>query len=283
MDRIKQWWNNDLSRGVKFVFLALLANGLPAFIILMSVPNMTEILFVWTINPQINARLVGVMYSNALFLVGFGAFQTKWANVRINMVVITLFSILATVLTFFYLKPFLAHPWYHLAYWLTMYLVLFFSAPYVFLTHEKKYGGRLPIQIPLNTAAWLVVGISMLISLVTGLGLLFRIDVVNQFWPWNLPPLVGGLIGVLLITHTAAYVWGLWDGDWLRVRPIFWQAPPTGLLLMLLPLIHPADLRPNSETALALYYTLAGIVVLSNLGIILNYRRAEKRLTSHVQ
>jgi hypothetical protein len=281
MDRIKQWWNNDLSRGVKFVFLALLANGLPAFIILMSVPSMTEILFVWTINPEINARLVGVMYSNALLLVGFGAFQTKWANVRIIMVVITLFSVLATVLTFFYLKPFLAHPWYHLAYWLTMYLVLFFSAPYVFLTHEKKYGGRLPVQIPLNTAARFVAGISMLISLVSGLGLLFKIDVVNQFWPWNLPPLVGGLIGVLLITHTAAYAWGLWDGDWLRVRPIFWQAPPTGLLLMLLPLIHTADLRPNSGPELVLYYTLAGIVALSNLGIILNYRTAEKRLTSH--
>ena len=153
MNQIKQWWNNDLSIGVKIVFLTLLANGLPAFLILMSVPSMTEILFVWTINPKINARLIGVMYSNALLLVGFGAFQTKWANVRINMVVITLFSILATVLTFFYLKPFLAHPWYHLAFWLTMYLILFFAAPYVFITHEKKFGGRLPVQIPLNTAA----------------------------------------------------------------------------------------------------------------------------------
>jgi len=185
MDRIKQWWFNDLSSGVKFVLLALLANGLPAFIILMSLPDMTEILFVWTIKPEINARLIGVMYSNALLLVGLSAFQTKWANVRINMVVITLFSILATVLTFFYLKPFLAHPWYHLTYWLTMYLVLFFAAPYVFLTHEKKYGGKLSIQIPLNIGARLVAGISIVISLVCGLGLLFKVDLVNQFWPWR--------------------------------------------------------------------------------------------------
>ncbi len=34
------------------------------------------------------------------------------------MVVVTLFSILATVLTFFHLKPFLAHSRFHLAYWL---------------------------------------------------------------------------------------------------------------------------------------------------------------------
>ena len=280
MNTFKKWWNNDLSKGVKFVLLALLANGLPAFIILMSLPNMTEMLFVWTIKPAINAHLIGVMYSNALLLVGFSAFQTEWKNLRVNMVVITLFSIFATLLTFVYLKPFLAHPWYHLAYWLTMYFVLFFSAPYVFITHEKKYGGKLPVQIPLNLSARLVTVLSMLLSLIFALGLLFNIELVNQFFPWTLPPLVGGLIGVLFATHTAAYAWALWDGDWLRIRPIFWQAPPFALLLILLPLIHPADLRPDASIALTLYYALAGYALLSNLGIILGYRKAEREFNN---
>ena len=280
MNTFKKWWDNDLSKGVKFVLLALLANGLPAFIILMSLPNMTEMLFVWTIKPAINAHLIGVMYSNALLLVGFSAFQTEWKNLRVNMVVITLFSIFATLLTFIYLKPFLAHPWYHLAYWLTMYFVLFFSAPYVFITHEKKHGGKLPVQIPLNLGARLVTTLSMLLSLIFALGLLFNIELVNQFFPWTLPPLVGGLIGVLFATHTAAYAWALWDGDWLRVRPIFWQAPPLALLLILLPLIHPADLRPDASIALTLYYALAGYALLSNLGIILGYRKAEREFNN---
>jgi len=278
MGIIARWWKNDLSKLVKFVFLVLLANGLPAFIILMSFPDMTDILFVWTINPTINARLVGVMYSNAILLLGFGAFQTKWANVRIVMVVITLFSIFATILTFFYLKPFLAHPWYHLTYWLTMYLVLFFAAPYVFITLEKKHGGRLPMQVALNGVARLVTGVSASLSLIVSLGLIFRIDIVNQIWPWKLPPLVGGLIGVLFITHAAAYCWALWDGDWLRVRPMFWQAPITGVLFFLLPLLHPADLRPEAGFGLALYYILIGFIVLSNLGIILGYRAVEKQV-----
>ena len=276
MNIFKKWWNNDLSKGVKFVFLTLLANGLPAFLILMTLPNFTEILFVWTIKPTINARLVGVMYSNALLLVGFGAFQLKWANTRITMVVITLFSIFATLLTFFYLKPFLAHPWYHLAYWLIMYIILFFAAPYVFYTHEKKDGGKLPVQIPLNNLARSVAGLSILISLISALGLLFNIELVNQYWPWKLPPLVGGLIGVLFITHTAAYAWALWDGDWRRVRPIFWQAPITGFLFLLLPLIHPNDLHPDAGMTLTLFYAVAGILALSNLGVILKYRSVEK-------
>jgi hypothetical protein len=196
------------------------------------------------------------------------------------MLLITLFSILATLLTFVYLKPFLAHPWFHLAYWLLMYLILFFGAPVVFLTHERKYGGRLPVEIPLNGFGRLVAGGSLLISLVCGLGMLFNIETVNQVWPWTMPPLVGGLIGVLFTTHTVAFGWSLWDGDWLRVRPMFWQAPITAFLLMLLPLIHPADLRPDAGPGLVLFYGLSGLMLLSHLGAILSHRPAEKRLVS---
>ena len=283
MSVLREWWFNDLPTEVKFVFLVLLANAVPAITILMTLPTMTEDLFVWTVKPVINARLMGVMYANALILIGIGVFQKSWARVRIVVVLITLFSVLATVLTFFFLKPFLAHPWFHLTYWLGMYLILFFAAPYVFVTQEKKHGGRLPVQSPLNNATRLVAGALLLISLVCALGLLFQVGTVNQVWPWKLPPLVGGLIGVLFITHSAAYAWALWDGDWLRIRPMFWQALPTGLLFMLLPLLHGGDLRPDAGTALALYYALAGLVVLASLGIILSYRGAEKQLPSHDQ
>ena len=282
MEKLKQWWNNDLSRWVKFVYLVLLANGVPAFIILMTLPEKTEILFVWTINPAINARLIGVMYFNALLLVAFGIFQTSWARARITMVVITLFSILATLLTFFFLKPFLAHPWYHLAYWLTMYLVLFFTAPIVFVTQERKHGGRLPVQAPLTILARLAAAASLIISLVCGLGLIFAIDTVNEVWPWVLPPLVGALIGVLFITHMAAYAWALWDGDWLRARPIFWQAPITALLFILLPMFHLKDLRPDALGSLILYLAVAGFLFLSNLIAIVDNRAAAKSGTSDV-
>ncbi len=279
MSMFKRWWGNELPVGVKVVLLVLLANGLPAFVILMTLPNHTESLFVWTIKPTINARLIGVMYGNALLLVAIGAFQTSWARVRVIMVVITLFSVLATLLTFFYLQPFLAHPWFHLAYWLTMYLVLFVAAPYVFVTRERADGGKLPPDIPLTGAARAVAGISLVICLVSGLGLLFAIDLVNMALPWTLPPLVGGLIGVLLITHAAAYGWSLWDGDWIRVRPMFWQAPPTGLLLFLLPLVHATELKDGAS--LGLYLGLTALVVLLHAGILVSYRTAERAVASH--
>ena len=157
-----------------------------------------------------------------------------------------------------------------------MYLALFFAAPYIFYTHEQAFGGKLPIQVPLNIPAKLVTGLSSLLSLFIGLGLIFKIDLVNQFWPWKLPPLVGGLIGVLFLTHAAAYAWAIWDGDWLRVRPIYWQAPLTALLFILLPVAHPGDLNPDPGNNLLLYFLTGGILGLSSLVIILSYQKKVK-------
>jgi hypothetical protein len=246
----------------------------------MVLPTMTDTMFVWTVKPVINARLMGVMYANALILVGIGMVQPNWPRVRIIVLLVALFSVLATVMTLVYLKPFLAHPWFHLTYWLGMYVVLCVAAPYVLVTEERKQGGRLLVEVPLNTATKVLAVLFAIISLACALGLYFAVDTVNQVWPWNLPPLVGGLIGVLFTTHAAAYVWALWDGDWLRIRPIFWQAPPTALLFILLPLLHPGDLRPYAGDALTLYYAVAGIVMFASLGVIVSYRSTERALAS---
>ena len=157
-----------------------------------------------------------------------------------------------------------------------MYLILFFAAPIVFITQEKKYGGRLPIQLPLNAGGKILALISLLISLITGLGLIFGFENVNEIWPWELPPLVGGLIGVLFLTHAAAYTWALWDRDWLRVRPIFWQAPVTAALLILLPIFHPDNLKSDAGGSLTLYIATAAIMLIANTIVILSHRAGEK-------
>ncbi len=276
MERLVHWWNNPLPKPVKFVLLVLLANALPAFAILMVLPDRTDMLFVWTIRPELNARLIGVMYGNALLLIAIGMFQTRWAQVRVLLVVITLFAVLVTVMTFFFLTPFLAHPWFHLAYWLLMYLVLFVAAPVVFVRFERLEGGRLPVERPLGLPARLFAGACVLVGAAVGVGLIVRAAPVVRLWPWDLPPLVGALIGVLFVTHAAAYAWVLWDGDWVRARPLFWQAPVTGVMFLLLPLVHGGQVRPDSATSLGLYLLVAGAVVAVATSIVLGRRGAAR-------
>jgi hypothetical protein len=208
--------------------------------------------------------------------------QPNWPRVRVVMVVITLFSIMATLLTFFHLETFREHPWYHLTYWLGMYFILFFAAPAVFIAQERKHGGRLPVDIPLGNIGRVVAGILMVFTLALGLALLFRQDIILPYWPWKVYPLAASLIGVLFTTHGAAYTWTLWDGDWLRVRPMFWQAPITAVAFMLLPLLHESTVYyPIYDSKLPLYFVVTGFVALSSLAVIMSHRAEEKRLAAH--
>jgi hypothetical protein len=265
ISRVTRWWRSGTSPWVKLVYLVLLANGIPAFVILMSAPGHTDSLFVWTVHPSASARLLGVMYGNALLLATIGLLQPDWARARITLVVVAWFSVSATVVTFFNLAPFLKHPWLHLAYWLSMYLVLVVAAPVVFFLEERASGGRLVRAQPLGRAVSLVGAIAVLALGSLGIALFISTSAVSDVWPWPLTPLVGRILAVWFTALAAAYAWALWDGDWIRARPIFVQGLPTGILLALLPLLHRGDLRSGVGGELALYLGLAGLFGLSGL------------------
>jgi hypothetical protein len=274
--RLTRWWTTGLSPGVKLVYLLLLANGVPACIILMSLPHRTQDLFVWTIVPPASARLLGVMYANALLLVAFGITQPDWPRTRVTVLLITCFSIAATVVTFFHLGPFLQHPWYHLAYWLTMYLALVIVAPLVFVWQERQCGGQLPIERALLPTTRIITVASSVVAGVVGLSLFVSPGAVSLFWPWDLTPLVGRILAVWFTSVAITFAWGVWDGDWVRTRPIFWQMIPTGALLALVPLLHVEDLRPAADSQLLLYGLLACGMVAGGILVLLSQSRTSR-------
>lgn len=250
---------SGLSRRVKLVYLVLIVNGVPATILLTFAAGNTNELFVWTVEPDASAQLLGVMYSNALILVLIGLWQGSWPGARVTVLLISVFAVTATIVTFFHLDPFLDHPWTHLAYWLTMYLVLVVAAPLTFIAEERARGGRLPVEVPLSAVARGVAIIAVVGLGALGVALIASPSAVSDVWPWNLTPLVARILGVWFSSLAVAYLWALADGDWLRGRPIFWQALPTGVLLGLVPLVRPADV----EEPIAVYVTLAALLAAS--------------------
>ena len=121
-------------------------------------------------------------------------------------------------MTFFHLDPFLAHPWYHLTYWLGGYAVLVAVAPVVLVREERRHGGRLPVREPLTrlqSATGVVAAAGMSAA---ALALLADPGWVSGAWPWDVAPLTGRLLGVWLAAGAIAYAYALWDGDW-QPRP----------------------------------------------------------------
>jgi hypothetical protein len=257
---------------VLFVYLVLLANGVPAFLILSLAPGMTRELFVWTVEPPASAQLLGVMYGNAVLLVGIGLFQPDWGRSRIILVLISYFSIAATIVTFLHLGPFLAHPPIHLAYWLTMYLLLVVAAPAVLVIEERARGGRLPVRFSLAATSRVMGSLSGVVLFALGAVLLFNPELANTLWPWKLTPLVAGIVGVWISGLGITYGWAEWDGDWRRVQPAYWQGIPTGIVLLLVPALHARELQPDPAGRLILYAAIAALLVLTGISAAVSQR-----------
>jgi hypothetical protein len=265
-----------LPRRVWIVYLVLVANGLPAFVLLNGLPGHTKTLFVWTVVPPASAQLLGVMYTDALVLVVIGLLQPTWARTRIVVVLIAWFAVAATIVTLFSLDPFLKHPWTHLAYWLTMYIALVIFAPLVLVLEERAHGGRLAVEVPMSKVSR---GLAALAAIVFGsLGIALLVDPlwVSDGWMWPLTFLVGRIIGVWFTALAVAFVWAQWDGDWLRSRPMFWQGVPIGIALALVPALHAGDVRDSLGARPILYFGVAGTLFATGVLSTLSQRTAAR-------
>jgi hypothetical protein len=245
-------------RAVTAVQAILVLNALPAFVNLMSIPDRTERWFVWTVKPDANARALGVMYGSACLLGLFGYAARTWLRQRATFVVVAPFAVAATIVTLVTLKPFRAHPWYELAYWLLMYSILFVLVPLTFVVNERAEGGRLPVEAPFAAAARAGVAALGALLLVAGIGLLFELSYATRLWPFAITPLVARILGVWLGCLGLAHLWAAWDGDRLRGRALLLSMPPTGALLTLVPLLHRDELRDRPAGALVAYLLVAG-------------------------
>jgi len=256
---VAAWWRRGVPPAVKVVYLLLLANGLPALVLLTFKPGSTDELFVWTVQPEASAHLLAAMYANALLLAALGIVQPGWAQARVTLVLIALFSLLATTVTFVHLDPFLAHPWYHLGYWLSMYLILCVLAPVTFVVYERREGGHLAVEVPLGGVQRVIAGATAAGLAGVGAALLAAPGQVADAWPWTLTPLVGRLVGVWLVSLGAAHAWALWDGDARRTKALFSADLPTAALLALVPLAHPSAV----DGPLLLYVAVAAVLAAS--------------------
>ena len=262
---MKTWFTTGQHPWVKFVELFLVANAVAAVLSLGLAPG-SEDWFTWTIVPDASARLLAVMYANAVVLGVIALRQPDWAHARAIFVLITVFAVAATTMTFFHLDPFLAHPWYHLAYWLGGYAVLVATAPAILVWQERRHGGRLPVTRPMTPVQRATGAVAAVAMTAAAAALLVDPAGFSAAWPWEIAPLTGRLLGVWLAAFAAAYAWALWDGDWARARPLYLAAPITGLLMALVPPLHAGGMETGGP--LTVYYALAAAIALPGLGLL---------------
>jgi hypothetical protein len=184
--------------------------------------------FAWTIEPLLTAAFLGASYfASALF--EFSAAREKlWANARISVPTVFVFTLTTLIVTLIHLDRFHLGSEFALTtravtwLWLAIYAVVPVAMAVLWWSQSRSPGVEPPRQVPLPAWLQVLTGVQAVALLGVGAALLVVPATVAEVWPWTLTPLTGRAIGAWLFSLGVAAAHSLLEGDLRRLVPAAW-------------------------------------------------------------
>lgn len=181
--------------------------------------------FAWTIDPPMTAAFLGASYWAAVALEGGAARRRGWADARIAVPAVFVFTSLTLVATLVHEEKFhfdaaFSGPTRAVTWaWLAVYTVVPVLMIVLVVTQSRAPGTDPPITTPLPRGLLAVAGAQGVILFAFGVALFIAPDRVGDAWPWALTELTGRAIGAWLIGLGIAALHATAEGDAHRIRP----------------------------------------------------------------
>ena len=226
---------SKLSKGMRLILLAASILVLAAGLDLTLLTEQTATSFAWTIQSSITAAFLGAGYL-ASFLLEFLAYREKiWANARVAVPSVFLFTTLTLVATLLHLDKFhLNSPIVSAMVAAYLWLAIYIAVPIamlILLIYQIRLQGLTPKRkATLYTWMRLVLAAQGTIMLVTGIILFLSPAVASTFWPWALTPLTSRTIGAWLIGIGVIALHMTWENDHQRNRIAYISYAVLGIL-----------------------------------------------------
>lgn len=217
--------------------------------------DQTATYFAWTINPPfMTAAFLGAAYWAAVPVEVLAARQTTWAQARVSVPAIWLFTTLTLVVTLVHFDRFhfsspLASAQGAAWFWLAIYAGVPVAMLLVGWRQLRVAGGdppRGPAPAPWMRIIVIVQGGAMLIL---GVGLLLAPTVVGSIWPWTLTALTGRAIGAWFVGIGFAAFHGIRENDFFRIRPLGGGYTAFAILELVALARYAGDVNWNSPAA----------------------------------
>lgn len=203
---------------VVFAALTLLATSQ-----LLVLPEHTSRSFAWTIEPPVTAAFLGAGYAAGFVLVVLTLRASSWAEARVTVVTVLVFTVVTLVATLLHLDRFhlsdtaplpRAAAWF----WLAVYVVVPVGLV-VTVTRQQRMPGRDPVrERPLPRLLATVGTAQGAVMLALGAALLVHPPVAAALWPWPLTPLTARTTAAWLLAFALATGLALREGDLARLR-----------------------------------------------------------------
>ena len=225
----------ELSKGMRLILLAASILVLAAGLDLTLLTEQTATSFAWTIQSFMTAAFLGAGYL-ASFLLEFLAYREKiWANARVAVPSVFLFTTLTLVATVLHLDKFhLYSPVVSAMVAAYLWLAIYIAVPialFILLIYQIRLQGSTPKRkATLYTWMRLVLLAQGTIMLVTGIILFISPATASTFWPWALTPLTSRAIGAWLIGIGVIALHMTWENDHQRNRIAYVSYAVLGIL-----------------------------------------------------
>jgi hypothetical protein len=237
-------------------------------------PLRTDRYFSWTIAPPMTAVFLGASYWSALAFEWSAAAQRRWADARIAIPTVFVFTTLTLVATLVHIDKFhfgtafgpgtRAVTWA----WLAIYVAVPIIMAVLWVSQTRQPGiepprvHRLsaPIRVTVSAQAVLLSGI--------GAALFIAPLRVASWWPWTITPLTGRAIGAWCIGLGVAAAHARWENDVRRVQPAAFAFLAFGALQAVSLLRHGGDLRWDRASAWIYLAFLASAIVIGAVVLV---------------
>ena len=188
----------------------------------------TEEYFAWTVANPLTAAFLGAAYWGSFVIEALAARERLWANARIAVPSVLVFTTLTLIVTLvhrdqFHLSARFAWNTRAVTYgWIAIYALVPALLLVVLIAQLRTARTDPPRTAP--PPRWLTALIGAHAALMLGLGLVLLIapTIGARVWPWTLTPLTGRAIGAWLVGLGVAAAHALIERDLRRVRPAAW-------------------------------------------------------------
>jgi len=185
----------------------------------------TGTFFAWTIANPLSATFLGAAYWAAVAIEGLAGQQRLWANARIAVPAVFVFTVLTLVTTLTHLGQF------HLGSqfgagtqivtvaWIAIYVLVPLLMVIIWAVQARAPGVDPPRSAGLPAWMYAVLGGQAVVLLGVGVALIAAPRQAAPLWPWTLTPLLAQAIGAWLVSLAVAAGQALLERDARRLRP----------------------------------------------------------------
>lgn len=204
--------------------------GLPTYVW----ADRTDTLFSWTVNPPLTAAFLGAGYLASMIVEYLASRERVWANARIAVPAVLLFTTLTTIVTlrhldkFHFGSEFSAFTRLVTWVWLVVYVVVPPVLAYLWYRQTRTPGEDPDRQALLPGAMRMVLGVQAVIMTAIGAALYIApVSVAERLWPWTLSALTGGAVGAWLLGVGVGVAHLIGENDlrrvvvWMRAYAIY--------------------------------------------------------------